>query len=269
MVSIVNNYNPKDYRRKNHRWVKVCLEFIEFLAVVLTVPLSIYLVKEYMIPDMEIAIWEGVFFTVFLLISWYVFSRTVSMARLPRTQRYLTMIIQFSRVYFIILISLLAVKVIFRFTSIPVELIFIYVFMSITAVILLRLTLFRTLKIYRANGYNLHHVVVIADAFSDSTIESLINQKEWGFKINTILTNSKLIKAKYGDEINILPESADLKNIMDQMIIDEVLYCKMEIDENLVKRIIGTCNEVGVIFRFQSSVSPLDPFEMQLTLAEC
>ena len=36
------------------------------------------------------------------------------------------------------------------------------------------------------------------------------------------------------------------------------------IDEHEIREMVGICDEIGVIFRLQSTVSPLDPFEIQL-----
>jgi exopolysaccharide biosynthesis polyprenyl glycosylphosphotransferase len=47
-------------------------------------------------------------------------------------------------------------------------------------------------------------------------------------------------------------------------VIDEVMYCRRDVDIDLIKELGDICNEVGVIFRLQSSVSPLDPTEFQL-----
>lgn len=258
-------YNKiEDYRRNNQGKIKIYLDIIEFIAVMISFLIAIEVVKNFILPDMEIKVIEGVVFIFFLIISWYVLSRTTAMAKIPRTQRYLTLVIQFLRVYFIIMLVLLAIKVIFRLTSIPLELIFLYSLISMMISTFIRITIYRSLKIYRASGYNLHRVVVIADAFSDSTIERLINQKEWGFTVAAILTKSKLIQAKYGSSIQILPEDYDLKSLVDSDVIDEVMYCKLDIDEELLKKTMRMCNEIGVIFRLQSSVSPLDPFEMQL-----
>ena len=129
---------------------------------------------------------------------------------------------------------------------------------------LFRLIAYKALKAYRYFGRSTHHVLIIADAFSDGVIENLLIQKEWGFKIVSILTDSKLIKAKYGPQIKIIPSQEKLKNVIDNTVIDEVIYCKRDVDIELIKRVIGICNEVGVIFRLQSSVSPLDPTEFQL-----
>jgi len=92
----------------------------------------------------------------------------------------------------------------------------------------------------------------------------LLKQKEWGFRIISILTDSKLIKAKYGSRYEIIQSQEKIKYFIDNSCVDEVIYCKREVDINLIKEIIGICNEVGVIFRLQSSVSPLDAQEFQL-----
>jgi exopolysaccharide biosynthesis polyprenyl glycosylphosphotransferase len=253
-----------DYRTNNQDRIKIYLDLIEFMAVLITFPIANKIVKGFLVPDMSIRFIEGLAFTFFLIISWYVLSRTTAMAKIPRTQRYLTLVIQFLRVYFIIMLVLLAVKVLFRLTSIPLELVFVYSILSMLISTFIRITIYRSLKIYRASGYNLHRVVVIADAFSDNTIDRLTKQKEWGFVISAILTNSKLIQAKYGGKTRILPEDHDLKSLVDNHVVDEVIYCKMHIEEEQLKKIMRLCNEIGVIFRLQSSVSPLDPFDMQL-----
>ena len=70
------------------------------------------------------------------------------------------------------------------------------------------------MNVYRSFGLNAHRVLIIADAFSDGIIEALMIQKEWGFKVVAILTDSKLIKAKYGPHIKILTSQDKLKSVI-------------------------------------------------------
>ncbi len=254
----------KDYRTNNQGKIKLFLDVIEFLAVILSFPISILIVKEIFIPSWEINISTTCLFGFYLIVSWYVLSRITAMAKVPRTQRYMTLIFQFIRVNFIILLVLLFIKVAFRLTSIPLVFIFTYVFLSLGSTLFLRLMAYSLLKTYRANGYDLHQVLIIADSFSDGIIERLFNQKEWGFQIRGIITNSKLIRAKFGKDIAIIDWPSDIKGLIDKNIIDEVLYCKSNIDDQQVREIAEICGEVGVIFRMQSSVSPLDPLQLQL-----
>ena len=254
----------RDYRLNNKGNAKGFIDFVELILVSISFPISVWLTKTFFIREMEVKTLEALFFFAFILMSWFVLSRITSMAKIPRTQRYLTLAFQFARVTFIVFIGLLAVKVLFRLTSLPVMLIIVYVTTLFCVTLIFRLLAFKALKKYRSYGRSLHHVMIIADAFSDGVIENLLKQKEWGFKIESIMTDSKLINAKYGSHIHVIPTNVMIKSVLDNRIIDEVIYCKREMDSKLIKKVIDICNEVGVVFRLQSSVSPLDPTEFQL-----
>ena len=254
----------KDYRLNNKGRAKGFIDLIEILVASIAFPLAVWFTKKYFIPDMEVKTLEAIFFFAFVLMSWFVLSRITAMAKIPRTQRYLTLAFQFARSTFIIFIGLLAIKVIFRLTSLPALLIVVYVSSLFLLTLAFRILAYRALMVYRSYGRSSHHVLIIADAFSDGVIENLLLQKEWGFKIVSILTDSKLIKAKYGSQIKILSSQKNLKHVIDNSVIDEVIYCKRDVDIELIKEVVGICNEVGVVFRLQSSVSPLDPTEFQL-----
>ena len=254
----------RDYRLNNKGRAKGFIDLVELILISVIFPVSIWITRRFFIPEMEVKTLEGIFFFSFILMSWFVLARITGMAKIPRTQRYLTLAFQFARVAFIIFMGLLAVKVLFRLTSLPVLLIAIYVTTMFAVTVLFRMLAFVALKTYRLYGKSSHHVLIIADAFSDGVIENLLKQKEWGFKIASIMTDSKLIRAKYGPDIEIIPADQDVKGVIDHQVIDEVMYCRRDVDIDLIKVVGDICNEVGVIFRLQSSVSPLDPTEFQL-----
>ncbi len=254
----------KDYRTNNQGRIKRILDIIEFLAVTASFFFTIFIVKEVFIPSWEINISSTFLFGFCLLVSWYVLSRITAMAKIPRTQRYITLAFQFIRMNFIVLLILIFIKVAFRFTSIPLIFIFTYVTLTLVFTLCIRMMAYSLLKTYRANGYDLHHVLIIADSFSDGIIDRLFNQKQWGFQIRGIITDSKLIRAKFSRDIHIISPNSDLKTLIDRNIIDEVLYCKNHLDDQQIREISEICSEVGVIFRIQSSVSPLDPLQLQL-----
>lgn len=254
----------KDYRLNNKGRAKAYIDLVELILVSLTYPFSIWIARTMFIPELDVKVLEGIIFFALILISWFVLSRVSAMAKIPRTQRYMTMAFQFARTAFIIFLGLLAVKVIFRLTSIPVLFIVIFVTTMFVVTLVTRLLAFMALRTYRYYGRSSHQVMIIADAFSDGVIENLLKQREWGFKITSIMTDSKLIMAKYGDAIEIIPSHQDVKRVIDNQVIDEVMYCRRDVNIDMIKDLGDICNEVGVIFRFQSSVSPLDPTEFQL-----
>ncbi len=87
---------------------------------------------------------------------------------------------------------------------------------------------YKVFRIYRAKGYNFINVVLIADDSSIAFIESLISNKEWGYRIIAIFTGSEKIKEKYEKAIILLPDEylTVLNDLMEVDIIDEVLYFK-------------------------------------------
>lgn len=266
MIHFYRIYNKLlEYKLHNHPRIRATIDIFEALTFVFLFFFSKFFIKQVILPSWKIDHAQLFLFSFFIIISWYVLSRITSMAKLPRTQRYRTLIFQHIRASFIILLGLLAIKYIFNFHAIPLIFIFTYTGLSVAFSIIIRLSVYHVLKIYRANGYDLHNVLIIADSFSDVMIDKLIDQKEWGFYIKGIIANSKLIKAKYGKKITIYQSTENMKNILDTNVIDEVLYCKSQIDEEQVKEIVGICNEVGVVFRLQSTISPLDPLNLQLT----
>jgi exopolysaccharide biosynthesis polyprenyl glycosylphosphotransferase len=109
---------------------------------------------------------------------------------------------------------------------------------------------YKVFKIYRAKGYNFINVVLIADDSSIPFIESLISNKEWGYRIIAIFTGSVQIKQKYEKAIILLPDEylAVLNDLMEVDIIDEVLYFKTKVIPAEVRNTVRSCEELGVVF---------------------
>jgi exopolysaccharide biosynthesis polyprenyl glycosylphosphotransferase len=253
-----------DHRPNNKGRSKLLMDLVEMILVSICFPFSIWFVKKFLLQGMEVKKGEGLLFYAFILISWFVLSTMTSQAKIPRTQRFITLTFQFARITLIVFLGLIAVKMLFRLTSLPYRLIAVYITTMFMVTVLFRLLAFKAFKTYPFYGKNAHHVLIMADAFSDGIIENLLIQKEWGFKIQYIFTDSKLINAKYGSRIPVIPTSLSIGNLIDHGIIDEVIWCRRDMNVELIKNVLDLCNEVGVIFRFQSSVSPLDHAEFQL-----
>jgi exopolysaccharide biosynthesis polyprenyl glycosylphosphotransferase len=202
------------------------------------------------------------------IFSWVLLYRLTIIAKLPRTQRYTQIFFNFVRVAFFELIFLFVFKFSFGLKNIDPIFLILYSGLNLFVLFHFRVITFRLFRIFRAKGYDLHRVLVIADSYSDLFIERLLTEKEWGFHIVAILSNSKLIRNKFKD-LDVRPLQSDLKNLIDKEVIDEVIYSKGKIDSEQLKEITRLCNEVGVIFRLQSALSPLENLKLQMqTLSE-
>lgn len=263
------------------------LDLMEMLAVVISIPLAHFLaaffINSFDVPFYTIEYklfllrhlnyfnyswhfnpYQFLFFSFIIMVSWYILSRLTLMAKIPVRQKYLTTIVHFLRGYLFILLILLLAKFILNLTSIPVIFIFSYILVSMPLTLGIRLFSINQFNIYRARGNNLRHAMVIADENYTEIINKLLYQKHWGFRINSIITGSDQIKTRYGDSITVWPDHTDIKSIIDNNVIDEVIYCKKDADEDEIHNLVNICNEVGVIFRIQSSQSDIDPMQISL-----
>ncbi|MGF1585951.1 MAG: sugar transferase [Bacteroidales bacterium] len=265
-VSGSNKKISNETLRKEAR-LKRTMDLIEFFTIMISIPIAYFITSRFLAYFnyvWKFDLQQFAFFSVLIIISWIVLYQVMSMAKLPRTQRYLTLFFHFVRVNFLNLVVLLLLKIIFNLQSIPHIFIFFLVPISMIITFTMRMIAFSKLKIYRTNGHNLRHVMIIADSCSADIIERFINQKEWGFKIDSIITQSGKIAKKYDKRFNIYPDTLNIKSILDNHVVDEVIYSKSQIDEEEINRIVNICDEIGVIFRLQSCASPVDQVTLQM-----
>ena len=237
------------------------VHFTEAMAVAVSIILAIQLLS-YRLEGLVIT-WHYLVFGILVFMSWLALSQLTTLALLPRTQRYRILFARFLQVSFIEFIICTIIWASVGVHSIHFMLIPLYILVSFTFIFIIRVISYQIFKHYRARGFNIRHLIVFADHFSDAMIEKLIEQKEWGFQVKYILSNSKLIKAKFGDRTRVYRENADLRYLLDGDIIDEVIYCKNKIENKQMLDILKICEEVGVLFRMQSNLSPLKPVRLQ------
>ena len=121
------------------------------------------------------------------------------------------------------------------------------------------------MKFIRRKGINSRSILIIADQDSDYFIDRLIQTKDWGYRIWAIMSDDQFIRGKYDSYFTILPYQNELSIVLDEKVIDEVIYCKSSFDQNEIQNFIYACAEVGVVFRMQSQL--LSCVKMQSTMS--
>jgi exopolysaccharide biosynthesis polyprenyl glycosylphosphotransferase len=93
-------------------------------------------------------------------------------------------------------------------------------------------------------------MVIIADDSSLPFIEDILTNKDWGYRIIAIFTDSVRLKEKYEKAIILLPDEylSVLNDLMEVDIIDEVLYYKNKVIPSEVRNTVRSCEELGVVF---------------------
>jgi len=192
---------------------------------------------------------------LFLLIMpfWLLILYLIKIAEIPRTKRYIVLFFEYLQSTTLIIILLLVFYFAFKLTLISRLFLIVFVLFGFLFLFIVRLLQYKVFKSYRAKGYNYINVVLIADDQSLQFIESLLSNKEWGYRIFAIFTGSVRLKEKYEKTIIMLPEQylAVLNDLMEVDIIDEVLYIKNKVDPSEVRNVIKSCEELGVIFRLK------------------
>jgi len=113
---------------------------------------------------------------------------------------------------------------------------------------------FKIMKILRSRGYNYRRIVIIADNDSYYLIDKVIATKDWGYKLYAIISDSSKIRERYGNQFNIISEKECISKIIDNGIVDEVMFCKGDFNQDMIRNVINLCIEVGVTFRIQSEL---------------
>jgi exopolysaccharide biosynthesis polyprenyl glycosylphosphotransferase len=187
---------------------------------------------------------------ILILPFWLTILYLIQVAEIPRTKRYMVLFYQYFQSTVLVVILLLIFYFVFKLYLISrlflIELaLFGYIFLF-----LIRSLEYKVFKIYRAKGYNFINVVLIADDLSIPFIESLISNKEWGYRIIAIFTGSVQLKEKYEKAIILLPDEylAVLNDLMEVDIIDEVIYFKGKVIPAEVRNTVRSCEELGVVF---------------------
>ncbi|GAB4322968.1 MAG: sugar transferase [Bacteroidales bacterium] len=185
---------------------------------------------------------------------WFILIKSTHMAEMHRTKRYSQIIASYLRIVVIGLGALFLFMFLFKLNNISRLTILFFGLLNFMILVAVRITVYRIIKYFRVKGYNSRNVIVVADESSDEFIEKILENKEWGYRLKYIVTNSSYIYKKYKDIVSVHPERVSIRNLIDLEIVDEVIYCKNEINQNNLRQLIADCQEVGVIFRMQSQL---------------
>jgi exopolysaccharide biosynthesis polyprenyl glycosylphosphotransferase len=201
---------------------------------------------------------DYVYMLLLVVPTWALILRNSNLATIPRTRTAISIFFNLLNFSFIGFLLIFLYKHLFRLEIFSHYMIIAFTVFNLVSLFALRMVTYRVFKYFRVNGHNIHNVIIYADEKSDQLISDIILHKEWGFRILMILSNSEKIRKKFGKELRVLPDKISIKDLIKIDIIDEVIYCKSELDQEKVHDLIQICEEIGVIFRLQSNLSPMN-----------
>ena len=234
---------------KKWKFLNIMLGLIDILAIAMAFQFAFYINYH---SEISFFFLDRRTLKLFLLIlpAWLVILYLIQVAEIPRTKRYRVLFYQYFQSTVIIITLLLLFYFVFKLYLISRLFLIEFSIFGLFFLFIVRSLEYKLFKIYRAKGYNYINIVLIADETSIQFIESLLFNKDWGYRIIAIFTGSENIKEKYEKAIILLPEEylTVLNDLMEVDIIDEVLYFKNKVIPSEVRNTVRSCEELGVVF---------------------
>ena len=191
-----------------------------------------------------------------MIFSWFFLLRSRFFQRFYRTKTLVSIFIDYVKGISIGALLLISVIFVLNLETISRSFIMIFIVMDLIGLFIFRMAVFETLKMLRARGKNQKYVLVIGDESVDKIIRQIHSHPEWGYRVDRVMSNSPQISKKYGSYLSVEPIHSDtrqsrLNEILDERVIDEVIYCRNKINQDEYNDVIESCEEIGVRFLMQ------------------
>jgi exopolysaccharide biosynthesis polyprenyl glycosylphosphotransferase len=194
---------------------------------------------------------DYVIMLILIIPTWAILLYTSNLTTIPRTRSYVSIFMTFINFNFAGFALLFLYKHLFGLHNFSHFVIISFSIINLLSLYFVRILTYKVFKYYRANGHNISNIIIYGDERSEQFIDSLLQHPEWGFRILMIVTNSAWLKKKFGSTIRIYPDKINLKNILDIDIIDEIICCKCNIEDEKIRTLVEMCEEIGVTIRIQ------------------
>ncbi|MFB6341467.1 sugar transferase [Saccharicrinis sp. FJH62] len=227
-----------------------------FIQVLLTVAtfIAAHWLSDKFIRPLPKDVTDYQYLTILVVLIWFILLDQFGLGKMLRFKMYSTLFLEYFTALLVGNILLYTAIVLLDFNNISRGVLGVFALLNLLALFSFKFFLYSTMKFFRRRGYNTRLVLIIADEHSDYFIERLVEIPDWGYKIYGIMTKDEHIISKYKRECKIYQPDAQLSEIIDNVAIEEVIYCKSFFDQNEIQNYIYTCAEVGVVFRMQSQL---------------
>ncbi|MFB6318203.1 sugar transferase [Saccharicrinis sp. FJH54] len=227
--------------------------FIQVLITVATFIAAHWLSDKFIRP-LPKDVTDYQYLTILVILVWFIILDQFGLGKILRFKMYSTLFLEYFTALMVANLILYTAIVLLHFETISRGVLGIFALINLLSLFTFKFFLYSTMKFFRRRGYNTRLVLLIADEHSDYFIERLMHIPDWGYKVYGIMTEDSEIIRKYKKDCKIYIPKSDLSEIIDNVAIEEVIYCKSYFDQNEIQNYIYTCAEVGVIFRMQSQL---------------
>lgn len=193
---------------------------------------------------------------VIMLPSWILAFHITKVAHLPRTSNYSRLFFEFSQFLLLSITFLIITPFVLKFENINSQFLILFSGLSLFMIFGIRFIEYNFLKVRRIYDFNNTNILLIADDSAVSFIENLIANKQKGYRVVTLISDSEVIKHKFSHLIKVFPMTTlqSIQNMVEFDIIDEVIYFRRSLEPTTVKHLLKTCEEIGIVLRIKSDI---------------
>ncbi|NVN94443.1 MAG: sugar transferase [Bacteroidetes bacterium] len=213
-----------------------------------------YTIRVYIVAKHALYSDQYILLGAFIIPIWFILLKIVNVQSSQRIKPYSIVFIEYSLVILIGVIILFLFIFIFKLDFISRVAILIFGLTDLFLLFVSKILILSHFKKLLIKGKNVKQVVLVADENSISFIEKIISEKYWGFIILGIVSDSEVIIKRYADKYKIINNEENIDAIIKEFIVDEVIYCKDEINSQQIKHLIYSCAEIGVTLKLQSEL---------------
>lgn len=234
-------------------WIKTIFGIIDIFATIITLILASWITNkftaEYVRYDEEFLL-----VVLFVVLSWIILLKSTHLARIPRTSPVPVILSDFFKLTIIGGFFLMLLDWLVKLDNFPALTLAIFITLNFITLSVIRLITFKIVKKHRANGHNMRNLIIIANNDTEEFIDKILAQKEWGYKILHIITDSKKLAHKYRKHVKIHPRQANIKSLIRFDIIDELICSDYLLSERKFYELVDFCLGLGVTIRTQNNI---------------
>lgn len=224
--------------------------FIMFLTIIIFF-VSIIIAHFFIDPNIKYSS-EYLALLFLLLPVWFIGLSKTALLQIYRVNHYPKLFTQSVKFIIIAVGILFGLVNLLSFNTISKDFIFVFGILNHLAICLSYVAANQYYMNRRRKGINLKNIIIIADDESENFIHDIFNQRELGYNITMIVSDSKKIYEKFGSGIRVVKKTMSLSCLIKSQIVDEVFYCKSNFNSNELQHIMDACKEVGIVFRLNS-----------------
>ncbi len=188
-----------------------------------------------------------------ILTAWYVLSKVFRMNEIYRSRPYSVLMLNVFATTILGSALVGLVEFVFELYYIGFEPIITFAGLAFLIAYAQKSFLYAYLKRARKRGLNTRSILIVGDKSARIFINQLLRHGEWGYKIAGII-GTKELEETHGAIAPFLPQDADVDQILANKAIDEVIYIYEKARMEDIMTLLGSCNEVGVVFRMSSPI---------------